>query len=196
MEGIKLSTTLWVIWFAYWVFSARHRVRDTPDAPLKRESAGGRLLYQLLMTAGFLLMFWRVRLPDLGIRLWPDTPAMLVLGLTIQAVGLMFAVWARRVLGKNWSARVAIGAEQFLVFGGPYRFVRHPIYSGLVFALLGSLLVIGTGQAVLGFVLIVVSILIKIRREEAALREHFGQAYEEYARRVPGLIPLRSFLKS
>jgi hypothetical protein len=62
-------------------------------------------------------MFWRVRLPDLGIRLWPDTRAMLVLGLAIQAVGLMFAVWARRVLGKNWSARVAIGAEVSRLWG-------------------------------------------------------------------------------
>jgi protein-S-isoprenylcysteine O-methyltransferase Ste14 len=85
---------------------------------------------------------------------------------------------------------VAIGAEQFLVFGGPYRFVRHPIYSGLLVALFGSLLVIGTGQAVLGFGLVMVSILIKISREEAALRAHFGEAYEEYVRKVPGLLPL------
>lgn len=189
MEGIKLSSTLWVIWFAYWVFSARHRVRDTKDAPLKRESAGGRLVYQLLMTMGFLLMFWRVHLPHLGGRLWPETRGILVLGLAIEILGLCFAVWARRVLGANWSARVAIGAEQFLVFGGPYQFVRHPIYSGLLFALLGSLIVIGTGQAVLGFGLIAMSILIKIRREEAALREHFGEAYEEYVRKVPGLLP-------
>lgn len=189
MDGIKLSSTLWAIWFAYWVFSARHRVRDTAEAPLKRESAGGRLVYQLLMTVGFLLMFWRVRLPHLGIRLWPETRTMLGVGLAIQVLGLLFAVWARRILGANWSARVAIGAEQFLVFGGPYRYVRHPIYSGLLLALFGSLLVIGTGQAALGFGLIVVSIVIKIRREEAALREHFGEAYEEYARKTPALIP-------
>ena len=191
MEGTKLSSILWGIWFAYWVVSARHRVRDTAQAPLKRESAGGRLFYQLLMTAGFLLMFWRVRLPYVGFRLWPEIRPMLALGLAIQVLGLLFAVWARRVLGANWSARVAIGAEQFLVFGGPYRFVRHPIYSGLLLALIGSVLVIGNGQAVLGFGLIMVSILIKIRREEAALRAHFGEAYEEYVRRVPGLMPLQ-----
>ena len=73
------------------------------------------------MTVGFLLMFWRVRLPNLGIRLWPETRTMLGVGLAIQVLGLLFAVWARRILGANWSARVAIGAEQFLVFGGPYR---------------------------------------------------------------------------
>lgn len=190
MERIKLSSILWGIWFAYWVFSARHRVRDTAEAPLKRESTGGRLAYQLLMSVGFLLMFWRVRLPYVGFRLWPEIRTILALGLTIQVLGLLFAVWARRVLGANWSARVAIGAEQFLVFGGPYRFVRHPIYSGLLVALFGSLLVIGTGQAVLGFGLVLVSILIKIRREEAALRAHFGEAYDEYARKVPGLLPL------
>ncbi len=76
-----------------------------------------------------------------------------------------------------------------MVVRGPYRVVRHPIYSGGLMAVLGTAIVSGHLRAFLGFTLVVVGISIKILREERALRHHFGGAYEEYARRVPGLVP-------
>ena len=72
---------------------------------------------------------------------------------------------------------------------GPYRLVRHPIYTGLLCAVMGTAIVMGKVSSFIGFALIVVSVLIKLQREETALREHFGGAYIEYAQKVPQLLP-------
>ena len=186
---MQISVILWASWYLYWIISARHRVRDTPDAPAKREPLAGRLVYTALMIIGFALLFGRLPMPYRALRLWSVSRISEGIGLSIQAIGLAFSVWARRTLGENWAARVTIGARQELVVLGPYRIVRHPIYSGLLFAIFGTAIIAGNFGALIGFILILVSVLIKLRREESALREHFGVAYADYARRVPGLVP-------
>jgi protein-S-isoprenylcysteine O-methyltransferase Ste14 len=188
---VKYSIYLWAIWFGYWVISARNRVRDTTESTVQHETIAGRLSYALFMWIGFLLLFWRGRLPYVDFQLWPTSHASLVTGLAVQAVGLGFTVWARLTLGKNWSGRIATGGNQQLVTNGPYRFVRHPIYTGLLLAIAGLTLVVGSFQGLLGFVFGAVGVLVKIRREETSVRRHFGSAYEEYARRVPALFPHR-----
>jgi len=182
------SSTLWIIWYAYWVVSARNRIRDTGDSAAKREPLIGRLGYMVLMIAGFALLIWHV--PRFGLDrplwLWHES---YWLGLAIEATGMMVAIWARHTLGKNWTGRITTGGTQELVIRGPYRYVRHPIYSGLLFAVLGTAIVVAKPRAFLGFVLILAGVLIKLRREEAALREHFGRVYAEYALQVAGLVP-------
>jgi len=186
---MKISIILWCAWYVYWIVSARHRIRNTPDAPAKHESFAGRLVYMVILILGFVLLFGRVRMPYGQLRLWNASRISDALGVSIQAIGLAFSVWARRALGKNWSARVTIGAKQELIVAGPYRIVRHPIYSGLLFALMGTAVIAGNLNALAGFLLILVSVLIKLGREESALRQHFGEAYADYARRVPALVP-------
>jgi protein-S-isoprenylcysteine O-methyltransferase Ste14 len=186
---VKYSIYLWAVWFAYWVISARHRVRDTTESTVQRETLVGRFSYAIFMWIGFILLFWRGPVPYVDFRLWPPSLALLLAGLAVQAVGLGFTVWARFTLGKNWSGRIATGGDQRLVTDGPYRLVRHPIYTGLLSALVGLTLVVGSFREVLGCVLGAAGILLKIRREETSVRRHFGSAYEEYARSVPALLP-------
>jgi protein-S-isoprenylcysteine O-methyltransferase Ste14 len=188
-EGMNISATLWAAWFAFWILSARRRVRSTEEAPAKREPLVGRLVYLTAMVIGFGLLFSRLPMPYRALRLWAPSRLSLVLGLAVQVTGLAFAIWARRELGTNWAARVTIGARQELVMLGPYRIVRHPIYSGLLFAILGTVILSGSISAAIGFLLILLSVLMKLRREEPALRQHFGEAYANYARKVPGLVP-------
>lgn len=186
---MRISLILWAVWYAYWIVSARHRVRNTAENRVKREPLAGRIGYLGLMLVGFVLMFWRQPLPYLELRLWPSTGIWLAVGLAVQAAGLAFAVWARLTLGKNWAARITLGASQELVVRGPYRLVRHPIYSGLLFGVLGTAVVVGQMRAFFGLLIVAISVGIKIRREEAALRQHFSGAYQEYAQRVPALVP-------
>ena len=186
---MNISATLWAAWFVFWMLSARRRVRDTVEAPAKHEPLIGRLVYLTTMVIGFGLLFSRIPIPYRGLRLWAASRLSLLLGLAIQITGLAFAIWARRELGANWAARVTIGARQELVVLGPYRIVRHPIYSGLLLAILGTAIISGALSAAIGFVLILLSVLMKLRREEPALRRHFGEAYADYARKVPGLVP-------
>jgi len=190
LNGMNVSAVLWLVWYAYWIVSARHRVRDTGAATAKREPLAGRLLYLAFILAGFALVFLHWPLPVVEKRLWPSEGAWLISGLVVQAAGLAFAIWARYTLGTNWAGRVTIGADQQLVIRGPYRVVRHPIYTGLLLGVFGTAVVVGVVRAFVGFLLVLAGVLLKLRREEAALREHFGAAYEEYARRVPGLVRL------
>jgi protein-S-isoprenylcysteine O-methyltransferase Ste14 len=187
---MKLSLILWAAWYVYWIVSARHRVRGTDTTAVKREPWAGRVFYLAFILAGFVLLFRQRPLPYLQERLWPSTGAWLAGGLAAQATGLAFAIWARSTLGENWAGRITVGATQELVIRGPYRLVRHPIYSGLLVGILGTAVITGELRAFLGFLLVLAGVLIKIRREEAALQLHFGGAYQEYARRVPGLVPV------
>ena len=186
---MKYSAYPWVLWFAYWLISARNRVRDTADSTVESETLPQRLIYVVPLWVGFALLFWRGPLLYGDLRLLPSTSAWLMTGLAIEVAGLGVTVWARVVLGKNWSARIATGGNQQLVTDGPYQFMRHPIYAGLFVAFVGTTLAMGTLQGVLGFVFATTGIFIKLWREEVSVRHHFGSLYEDYARRVPALVP-------
>jgi len=186
---MKYSLILLAVWYAYWIVSAGRRVRDTAESTVQRESLAGRAGYFVFLIAGFALIFVRRPIPGIELQLWPPGTFWMAIGLAIQAAGLMLAIWARSILGRNWSGRISIGGTQELIVRGPYRIVRHPIYTGVLMAVLGAAIVSGQLRAFLGFALVVIGLWIKIRREERALRSHFGAAYDEYSRRVPGLIP-------
>jgi len=109
-------------------------------------------------------------------------------GAVLFVGGIALAVWARLHLGRNWGMPMTQRAEPELVTSGPYRFVRHPIYSGLLTAMLGTVLV----NNLLG--LIVVAVLTAYfyycgTVEERNLASTFPAAYPEYRSRTKMLIP-------
>lgn len=101
-------------------------------------------------------------------------------GLSLEVAGFALAGWARATLGRHWAGRVALTADQPLVHTGPYRLVRHLLYVGLLAAVLGQALV-----------LLAAAYRRTVGYEEAALRRHFGTAYEDYAATIPMLLPAR-----
>jgi protein-S-isoprenylcysteine O-methyltransferase Ste14 len=111
------------------------------------------------------------------------------LGLLLTIAGLLFACWARVVLGRNWSGVVQLKQDHELIEAGPYHYVRHPIYSGLLLAFLGTALMIGEWRALLAAAIIAISFWRKLRLEERWLGEYFGAAYADYMRRVKALVP-------
>jgi protein-S-isoprenylcysteine O-methyltransferase Ste14 len=88
-----------------------------------------------------------------------------------------------------WSAVVTLKAEHRIVKTGPYTLTRHPIYTGLLLALVGTALVRDTVAGLIGCALIVTGFVLKLRQEERMLIEHFGQDYRVYRKQVPALIP-------
>jgi len=110
-------------------------------------------------------------------------------GLPLTLGGLGFAIWARFHLGRNWSALATIKHDHELVTSGPYGLVRHPIYTGLIGAAVGSVLVFQHLPGVVATLMILVGVVIKIRVEERIMRERFGSVYEVYTREVKSLIP-------
>src|SRR6202044_2830086 len=97
-----------------------------------------------------------------GFLLLPPSVLTLAIGLCLIAIGLSIAVWARRYLGKYWSGRITLKVDHRIIQAGPYAWVRHPIYSGLLLALLGTVLTIGTVRSCLGFAIIFVAVVRKL----------------------------------
>nr|WP_280178209.1 MULTISPECIES: isoprenylcysteine carboxylmethyltransferase family protein [Mesorhizobium] len=104
-------------------------------------------------------------------------------------MGLIFSWWARIHLGRLWSASVTAKADHRIVDTGPYGLVRHPIYTGLLLALLATMAAKGTVWGIAGVALLTIGIVMKAKLEERFLRGELGPAYDDYARRVPMLVP-------
>lgn len=176
---------LWVAWFAYWMIVARN-VKVTR----RREGFGTFLLNRVFVVIGALLLVVpRQPLHWLDARLIPPTIAAYWLGFVIVAAGLGFAVWARLHLGRNWSATVTVKQDHELIRTGPYGVVRHPIYTGILLAVLGTALAIGEWRGLIAFVLFTVGFVIKLKAEERFMSETFGEQYARYRAEVPTLIP-------
>jgi protein-S-isoprenylcysteine O-methyltransferase Ste14 len=98
-------------------------------------------------------------------------------------------LWARAVLGRNWSGTVTLKEDHELIVRGPYRLVRHPIYTGLLAMLIGTLLPQGHLAGMLGLLLVFVSFWIKLSQEEEVMRKQFPEPYAAYEKRVKRIIP-------
>lgn len=173
------------IFLVYW-FVASFSVKRTI------ERAGGTSRIVGFAIAAFVILQvsqGRAHGIHLGGVLWPRTLGVRLLADALALVGLAITLWARRTLGANWSAQVALKENHEIIERGPYSRVRHPIYSGLSLMLLGLAVYVATWSGVAIVVLSVVGFWFKARREEALLTKHFGETYPAYMRRTKMLIP-------
>ena len=113
----------------------------------------------------------------------------MIIGIIILVIGLAFAVWARVHIGRNWSSEPSIQEGHELVTSGPYRFVRHPIYTGISCALLGTALVGGPVWLII-FIPVLIMFISRIHLEEKFMEETFPNEYPEYKKHTKALIPL------
>ena len=157
---------------------------------VRSQAAGARIFHLVLALTGFFLLGSTAIRPGwLGMRFLPDVPALGYVGLGLTGVGCLFAIWARLTLGGNWSARATVKAGHELIVRGPYALARHPIYTGLLLASLGTMLAGGEWRCVVGIVLVAVAFAIKMSQEELLMMETFPHAYPLYRQRVKALIP-------
>ena len=150
----------------------------------------------VLVSAAQLLTFWpysgwpAATAPAFEFpRVLPAAPFFVPLGLALEVGGLWLAIWARRHLGRNWSGAVSVKVDHELVESGPYRRIRHPIYTGLIAMYLGAALVSARLQGPLAIALISIAYARKIGLEEQNLSRVFGPAFDEYRRRSWALVP-------
>jgi len=180
-----LFPLMWMSWALYW-WALSFNVK----VAARRESLPSRLLHiGPLVLAVLLLWVPAVPLPFLGERFLPLAVWPFWLGSALTAAGLLFTVWARRYLGRNWSAIVTIKEGHEFIASGPYALVRHPIYTGLLLAFVGSAMARGEWQGVLAVAIVFWALWRKLRLEESWMRQHFGEAYQAYCRRVAALLP-------
>jgi protein-S-isoprenylcysteine O-methyltransferase Ste14 len=184
MIYLGLVPVLWLGWLGYWAAAA---VGTKTTA--RSESMGSRLTYLAPLLLGGILLgtpHWPALLNH---RVVPRDTAIFWIAVALVVLGLGLSVLARRSLGTNWSGTVTLKQDHELVRAGPYRFVRHPIYSGLLLAILGTALIIGRWRALAAVVLIAAGFIRKLGIEEQFMTGQFGDAYRRYMAEVPALIP-------
>ena len=185
LSGMRLILWLWWGWGLYWMLAAMGN-----KATRRHESLASRLAHLLPLALGAALIAWpQPRWSALAWRLWPPSPPAYWIGVALVIAGLALAIWARVHLGTNWSGTVTIKQGHELIRSGPYAYVRHPIYTGLIAALLGTTVASGTVHAAIGLAIIVLSFVRKLHTEEDFMRETFPGEYQRYSAEVPALIP-------
>ncbi|MBE1160154.1 methyltransferase family protein [Dyella acidiphila] len=179
---------VWVLWLLYWGISA-----IGVKSAVRVESGVSRFLkYWLPIIVAVAVLSnahdW-LHGTVLTRRFVPAAAWIVWLGFALTVAGLAFTCWARVILGRNWSGVVQLKQDHELIVRGPYSIVRHPIYTGLLFAFLGTSLAIGEWRALLAALIVGLSFWRKLRLEERWLCELFGEQYRNYMRRVKALVP-------
>jgi len=177
------SVALWIAFSLYWTIASRNQASTE-----RGESNASTMVHQSLLGIAMLMLL--LPIPGLLTRILPQSNVTLVLGLAIQITSLALAVWARRHLGRNWSAEVRIAVDHELVRSGPYRRLRHPIYTAMLGMFAGSAICSGELHSLIAFVLMSLLYVRKIRLEERILRQTFGSAYDSYRRDSWAIVPL------
>jgi protein-S-isoprenylcysteine O-methyltransferase Ste14 len=178
------SFLVWVAFTAYWSYAGKN---SAPSQ--KSESAKSQGLHQLMTNLAIFVLF--LPLPGLTGYFLPERLRYLMwVGVAIQAAFLLLAVWARRVLGRNWASAVRIGEGHELVQSGPYRILRHPIYTAIIGMYVGSAIASSEYHALLALAMIVIAYLRKAGLEDGILLGAFGEKYAQYRKHSWALVPL------
>jgi protein-S-isoprenylcysteine O-methyltransferase Ste14 len=182
---LHLASFAWLVFLAYWSVSAL-KLKSIK----RREPRGERLIQLVFMVAAYFLMFndqfsrgW------LTTRFAPASPSIGKFGVTVTVVGIAFAIWARWHLGENWSATVTLKEGHELISSGPYRYIRHPIYSGMLVAFVGTALALGEYRALISVGIVLGAFYTKAKKEERFLTQEFGEKFREHSRRTGMFLP-------
>lgn len=183
LEQGVIFLLLWAMFWGYWILRAR-----SAQTGARLESSNSRLIHATLVIITLALLTIANIYP-FNIRLLPKGNAIFLVGLAVTLLGLAFAIWARRHLGQYWSGAISFKQDHKLVETGPYKFVRNPIYAGILAGILGTAIAIGEIRGFLAVGTAFIAYYRKTRMEEIWLARHFGAEYEQYQKQVKALVP-------
>jgi protein-S-isoprenylcysteine O-methyltransferase Ste14 len=176
---------VWIAFVVYWQIKAM----DTKTTQRLEPAASRMVRAAIMLIAISLLVTSRIPLPWLYVELWPTGFWPFWVGAAFTAAGILLAVWAREYLGRNWSRSVTIKQDHELITTGPYTFVRHPIYTGVLAGILGTAIALSQVRGVIVVLLFFVAFWMKLRMEEQWMRSQFGATYANYAHQTAALVP-------
>ncbi len=154
------------------------------------EAHSYRLLRIPILVLTFILLLTPLlRIGALAWRFIPDGKSTRDLGLALTLCGITIAVWARSHLGRYWSDKVELKVDHKLIRSGPYAYLRHPIYSGVLLGVAGTAIAVGEWRGVLAFVILLTNYTVKALKEERLLSAQFAGEFEAYKRESGFLIP-------
>ena len=183
--GVDIISGCWLVFVAVWLIAAGSTKRT-----VYRETQAQRLRYWVLLVIACLLLVYGRELPyPLSLRIIPHAAPIACAAAALCVSGLALAIWARITLGRNWSGVVTLKEEHELVERGPYQFVRHPIYTGILTMFFATALSRGYLPGFVGTLLMFASFWIKLRDEEKLMLQQFPERYRAYQQRTKRIIP-------
>jgi protein-S-isoprenylcysteine O-methyltransferase Ste14 len=182
-----LLAMIWIAWLLSWLigaFFSGHTEKHVRTLDAR---------YRIPIVIGAVMLSpWTTQVLDEK-PLWQISQAGIYALAALAAAGCLFTWWARFHLGRFWSSAITRKEGHRVVDTGPYGLVRHPIYTGLIGAMIATGIALGTATALLGTALLILGLWQKARMEEGFLTDELGaDAYALYRRRVPMLVPLLS----
>jgi protein-S-isoprenylcysteine O-methyltransferase Ste14 len=184
-RALQVVGCFWIVLAVYWAVSALSQ-----KSTKKEEHFIERLRHVVpMMVAVLLLSQSDASYGWLGLPFVAESGTLNLLGLVLAGAGAALAIWARWHLGRNWSAVVSIREQHDLIRSGPYRAVRHPIYTGLLLAILGTVLIIGEFRALVALAIVLASFYLKARKEDVWLAREFGETFEGHAKHTGMFLP-------
>jgi protein-S-isoprenylcysteine O-methyltransferase Ste14 len=182
-----LIVILWVAWLIYWLFSALQAKRSIRN---NNWQVGA-----VVRIAIFILVLLFLRVPvlfhlivNIHTKSFYTNPFVGFIGLVIFLSGCALSIWARVNLGKDWGMPMTEREKPQLITSGPYAFIRHPIYSGMILAMLGTTIVV-TIFYIIPFVAVTIYFFYTAKVEERDMLREFPDKYKDYKKRTKALIP-------
>jgi protein-S-isoprenylcysteine O-methyltransferase Ste14 len=175
----------WLELGIYWLLTSRNSKENAVN-----EKSGIRMFRHAILALVLILLLtdW----PGSGIlhhRFIPEYRALAWVGAALIFTGVQLAIWARYKLGGNWSDKVVLKVDHELIQTGPYRYLRHPIYTGVILAVAGTALTVGQWRGIVALVLLTANYFVKAAREEKILASNFGAAFANHKRRTAFFLP-------
>ena len=184
-RSLDLARLACVVFLAYWFVSAL-KLKKVKQREARRE----RLFEVAFMAVAYTLVFhdtfgrgW------LGTRFLPVSEALARTGFVLAVVGVAFAIWARWHLGENWSGTVTLKEGHELIRSGPYRYIRDPIYTGVLLAFAGTVLTLGEYGGLIPLRITIVSFYYKAKKEERFLAAEFRDSFRKHRRQTGMFLP-------
>jgi len=176
---------LWIVLVTVWVVGA-FMTRQTA----RQQTSNSRLWQMGIVLLGMWLLFGQgTGFAWMDEAAFPVATVVALAGLGTTLAGVAFAIWARVTLGANWSGVITVKEGHTLVRRGPYRIVRHPIYTGLLIAVAGTALTYGSIRGILALPIVAFGLWLKTLTEERFMVQEFGEEYLCYKHEVPALVP-------
>ena len=184
MTATDIIAVCWSIFLIVWLVNAARTKRT-----VEKQSVESALAHRIPVTLAWFLIVVPKWSHPLNWQIIPRTDLVQMTGAMICVCGLVFTLWARQTLAGNWSSDVTFKQDHELIRTGPYRFVRHPIYTGLLVMWLGTAIFIGQLRGFISLLLVTIGFWIKLNQEERLMIQHFPDAYPAYKREVKALVP-------
>ena len=166
----------------FWIITAFYTKRN-------KTKTDGWTLRLVAIVVVILFIYLQKNVDFLGSRLWEQSYVIKIIADLVTFIGLLMMVWARKYLGNNWSGNIVLKENHELITSGPYAFVRHPIYSGLIMMVLGVALYVNTYATAIFVVVFFLGAYYKSQKEEKLLINYFPKEYLEYKKQTKALIP-------